>query len=691
VKTEEKDLVRDRTNSVRGPRSRARRLASATGLPRAAKYIVALPSRWAAKREVAKRRKIEEAVDTRRDRRRATLERLSANKQPVVLFLAPDAGLKPYYASHSLLAKTVLESGRAAVMLSCNGLLPICSWKFARGMGPTAPGDAQNPACESCTAQARETGEQYGLIDIAIETLVGERERAKIAEILADNAAAAWETSYDGIEFGALAKGEVLRSRRLLEMSEFTESDHRLLVSIVHSALAIYFAVKRFAETHNLVRIAYFGDYPYWLATVAFAQRRGIAVTNVDHAYHRDIDRRLIGLREGSVNVHMFDRQIHSWPRYRDRPITKEAVERIADSGMFRLVGHGGLSTFSPNWVLRDTPIQVELGLSQEKKTLVAYPSSSDEVVALRQIMALFGKPYGAGEQPFADQVDWLEALTRWAGARDDVQLVIRMHPRIGLSHRHTAKASEYDRYKSVLATLPSNVVVIWPEDKVSSYNLAEVADLALVSWSTIGMELARFGIPVIAAFSGYGSYPTGGFAKFTSDRADHFRLIEQMVGARSSMADVTDAFRWSHYVHVSPLVDVSDVVPSPDFADVPAWSAPRNVERIRQVFIDGKDLSEVTMDALPRGAAAERLEREALVSTLTQFLSFFAAGTSQQNFDLDDVRPEEGGWINYRRAGGWTRRFSPLCARLVHMLRAEPDGAVNPSGSGQTRPWTSH
>src|SRR6185312_7563612 len=104
------------------------------------------------------------------------------------------------------------------------------------------------------------------------------------------------------------------------------------------------------------------------------------------------------------------------------------------------------------------------------------------------------------------------------------------------------------------------------------------------------------------------------------------------------------------------------------------------------QVFIEGKDLSEVTMDTLPRGAVAERLEHEALMYALKQFLSFFATGTSQPNFSADDIRTEGAGWISYRRGEKRARRFSPLCARLVHMLQAQAAGAVAKNSLWQNR-----
>lgn len=585
------------------------------------------------------------------------------------MFLAPEAGLAPFYTSHAILAKSVSEAGHTAIMLSCDGWLPICSWKFARGMKPTASGDNQNVACEQCRMQAQATGRDYGLTNVSLESLLGEEEKSTILEILAQNSAALSSTTYDDIAFGSVAGGEVLRSSRRLDVSEFTTDDNTLMESVLFSALSIYFAVKILASRFEITRIAYFGDYAYWLPTAVFARRLGIAVTRIDHAYNRDIDRRFIGLRPDSSNVHTFDHQIGQWAKYRDRPIEPTAVEKIVDNALYRLGGYGGISTFSPNWVRRDEALQSELGLSRHRKTIVAFPSSSDEVVAIRNIMALFGKPYGQERRPFTDQIDWLRALSQWVGARSDLQLVIRLHPRIGLSHRHTAVSTEYFQFKDAFPALPTNVVMVWPEDKVSSYNLAEVADAAVVSWSTMGLELARFGVPVVAAFSGLGAYPTGTFVAYEDNPYNYFRTVEAAFDRPATIADITEAFRWSHYADLSPVVDVSDVVPAWDHWDVPPWRMPKNHQTFLRVLVDGDDLSALNMNHLPVGSPARAQERKAILDAVNRILVFFVAGEERAGLRPEKIRIESDGLVALDFDGEVFRRYSPLAHRLGAML----------------------
>ena len=357
-------------------------------------------------------------------RRRWTLARLERTKQPTILFLAPEAGLPPFFASHAILARSVNEAGHASLVLSCDGLLPICPVKYAMGMKPTAAGDRTNPACRSCRSMARRSHGEYGLVGVSLESLLGRSERERIVNILAENADDLSKTVVDGIKVGTVAAGEVLRVRRRSDVSEFTAEDHEFFRANVFSALAVYFAVGIIASRYTVKRIAYFGDYVYWITADILAQKRGIAVTRVNHLYNRDVDRRFIGLHPSSGNVHLLD-QLEHWNEHRDCPITPAAIASIVEGSLYRLQGHGGASTHSPNWVRRAKGLQEELGLSQDRKTIVAYPSSADEFVASQAILDAMGRPYAQGPKPFRDQVTWLRALIEWVGARPDRKSVV--------------------------------------------------------------------------------------------------------------------------------------------------------------------------------------------------------------------------------------------------------------------------
>src|SRR5258706_7877402 len=104
--------------------------------------------------------------------RRLSLAKYRASQVPVTLFVATEAGLVPYFAGHAILARTLRDAGHAAFVLSCDGLLPICSVKFAMGLGPTAPNEQTNMACVACRKSALSVGQSYGLGDRTINNVL---------------------------------------------------------------------------------------------------------------------------------------------------------------------------------------------------------------------------------------------------------------------------------------------------------------------------------------------------------------------------------------------------------------------------------------------------------------------------------------------------------------------------------------
>jgi hypothetical protein len=616
--------------------------------------------------------------------RRRRLADYARSEVAVTLFLAPEAGLRPYFASHALLARTLMDAGHAAIVLSCDGLLPICSNKFAMRVGHTASGDIDNAACRRCRATALEAGHDYGLVDVTVESLLDPHMRSAIADVMAAHAGEIWTTRHDDIEFGTLAAAEVLRNRRKLAIDEFTAEDVALVKALVHASLAIHFAVKALARTYRIARIVYFGDYAYWIAAQIFALREKLPILNLSHGYRRDIDRGLLMIRVGNDEAYRL-RQMDEWPRFRDIPLAPKAVAEIADEALFRLGGHGGITTFSPNWRKDNETLLEELGLRSDRQTIVAYTSSNDEYVCIREYLQAIGSPYPPQRQPFATQDLWLQELVRWVASRADLQLVVRLHPRIGVGWRHSTRASEYARLQEMLADVPDNVSVIWPESPVSSYDLAEHADVALIAWTSLGLELGRFGVPVVAAFRRIQSFPTGTFISFEETAERYFAAVEAAIHKPASFASILDAFRWSFFTHLAPMIDVSDVVPDPSYADVPPHRRPRNRDMLLRAVVEGRDPVELNMESLSRGAVAGRAEREAMIASIERFVAFFVSGGTAMNVSAfgtglrsdrrplanapdtaNEIRIETDGALTLLINGRAFRRKSPLVRRLA-------------------------
>lgn len=559
-------------------------------------------------------------------RRLRVLRALARTKQPVTLFLAPDAGLKPFFASHVILARTLMEAGYPAVILSCKGSLPSCSVKFAMQIGSTDVNDTTNAACSECRVVASRVTYDYGLTDIGLKELLDEADQAQITNLISAAADAPWSIAFDGIEFGVLCLAEVLRAQRRHAISELEAEDLALMKALAYSALSIYIAVRKFATRYNLARIAYFGDYAYYIPAQIFAARNGVSLVNVSHAYNRDIDRRYISLRPRYAVAHMLE-QYDDWEKFSDRPLPANVVSDIAEGALYRLTGFGGASTYSPNWTQKGDQVLNELGLNPRLKTLVAFPSSHDEFVCVSEQMRVLGFPYGSARQPFKSQEDWLRALIDWISSRPGLQLVVRLHPRMGVGHRHSTLSSDYHLMKELFTELPSNVVVVWPESKISSYNLAEFADVALVSWSSIALEMARFGVPVVSPFERFGPFPSGDFVAFADTAEGYFEAVQTAIGRPASISSIAGAFRWTHFLHWTPLLDVSDLVPTSNYNDVPPYRAPKNKDEILDVVKGGVDIVQAKMRRLACTDEAYAAERLAVLEAMKRFVCFLIGG----------------------------------------------------------------
>jgi hypothetical protein len=630
--------------------------------------------------------------DTVSRRRRNRIGQFERARSPITLFVAPEAGLSPFFGCHALIARLLADAGLGAIMLACDGLLPICSVKFAMEVGATAAHDKENAACLRCAAQAESVSVSHDLSRISIEKILNAGQRAEIESLIATSAEALWDLKHDGIDFGALSLGEALRAVRKSTVADLAPGDHVLLRALLTASLSIYFAARTLLSRFNIGHIVYYGDYAYHLPLLLLASRTGITVTHISHGYIGDIDQRYLSLRPGVAIAHALD-LVERWPAYRDRPLSPLEVEKLFEGALFRLLSHGGISTYSPIWAFRNGDIRADLGLDPARKTIVAFPSSMDEIVCTRLFMRAMDVDFGNLNGPFDDHDDWLKQLILWVSGRQDFQLVVRLHPRMASGARFKTVASDAFRSREMLSDLPANVLIEWPESRISSYNLAEVADVAVTAWSSMALELSRLGIPVVSAFPEIGLTPVGSFVRGGWTPEAFFHEVDRAAGRGSTLAEITDSLRWTYIQHWSHLVDIADIAPS--YSDVPPYKSPLNAKTILDVVTGGKDLVEINMSRHDGTASAVSLEGKAVVRSVEKIVGLFGAGrmldegqglrilsesgaliyrTRHCGTDELTLRLSEEGVVKLDAGDAGTSRYSKVVHRLAVLLRDSQD-----------------
>jgi len=95
-----------------------------------------------------------------------------------------------------------------------------------------------------------------------------------------------------------------------------------------------------------------------------------------------------------------------------------------------------------------------------------------------------------------ANMAEWILGTVRYFVEHPQAQLVIRIHPGELLTHGTSMAAV----IQAAFPQLPENIHLILPDAKTNTYDIVEIADLGLVYTTTVGMEMAMAGLPVIVA-----------------------------------------------------------------------------------------------------------------------------------------------------------------------------------------------
>jgi len=123
----------------------------------------------------------------------------------------------------------------------------------------------------------------------------------------------------------------------------------------------------------------------------------------------------------------------------------------------------------------------------------------------------------------FPTMKEWYLRTIAWYADRVGWQLIVRTHPLEGLVDQPMSVSDYIDEH---YPELPPNVRLVRPTDKVNTYGLLPIIDLGLVFTSTVGLEMAIRGLPVITA--GWIHYDRKGFTKDPTSEGEYFCLLEE-------------------------------------------------------------------------------------------------------------------------------------------------------------------
>lgn len=173
------------------------------------------------------------------------------------------------------------------------------------------------------------------------------------------------------------------------------------------------------------------------------------------------------------------------WDLWRNQPLTEHEVRTLGALLEDRWRGTSkDVSVFSTGLQNSAT---AALGLDPSRPVWALFTSSLDETI---------DEPRSGGA--FEDQYAWIDATLAFAKSRPDVQLVIRVHPNVASGESLGQNPQDVAYFEALPDRCPPNVIVVPSASQISSYSLAAEAELGLIWYSTIGLEMAALGKSVV-------------------------------------------------------------------------------------------------------------------------------------------------------------------------------------------------
>ena len=155
------------------------------------------------------------------------------------------------------------------------------------------------------------------------------------------------------------------------------------------------------------------------------------------------------------------------------------------------------------------------------------------KIAQFRQLVPVFTNVIFDTSQPhantvFQDMFDWLDATLQEIRSHPDTLFVIRAHPDETRLRKESRETVEAWVQRSGAAQL-ANVEFIGPTEDLSSYELVRRSKFVLVYNSTIGLEAAILGAPVLCGGKArFTQYPT---AFFPQSPAAYIQELRRLLG----------------------------------------------------------------------------------------------------------------------------------------------------------------
>lgn len=537
----------------------------------------------------------------------------------VIIFL-PETGMYPYLRT-LLTAADSVSSGKNIYVTHCTGQMECCSMMAANGKFGNISPEEKAILCERCTKILESAQKKYHFSQIDMVDIITSEVRGKLEKLIPENINACYTFTYKGLQIGKIALYDLVLATKILQIAPLNKENQVLYRKYILNTMIAMEIVNTACETIHPDLILTFNPYAQCQAAKYIAEKNNIFYKFLTNISYCGSDYSQYYVTKGFITIDLF-KICQLWHKYSNIPILPQYVDKSWKDTIFKSYGTGS-HIFSKS--KKSTPKQLlkQLNLSENKKTIVAFTSSNDEYIGLNAAMQAWNISIPATDL-FPSTSDWLKFLELYAIEHTEIQIIVRIHPREGI--KQLGKPSEHflllqEEFKIKKA---NNFIIIWPDDDISSYDLIELANLVLITISTMGLECARLGIPILSC-STEKYYSNASFMQVASNLKEYEDKLNKMINLNYTFFMLRDAIRYNYWRNFILAIDFSETVPH-DFDNIYKWPfAPKKIKQaMLDICFDKISLEDMNIKQLTTSITenSEKYETEAILKGIELYIN---------------------------------------------------------------------
>ena len=427
--------------------------------------------------------------------------------------------LLPGYASWGYIAGILGHAfrvrGYEPILLLCGDQLNPCP--------ATTVDNSSKVVRERCVYYGRKTARKFDIETKLLSDLISTE---KMPDFNPEK-----EVTFEGIDIATPALASTRKYLKKYHIDLEDEYEKSVYKSLLRTGAKLTLGSQRILDAYDVeITLVYEPYYTHGYIPLSLAHKKGISARSVGMGYRTQS--LIFGNKENRSPLQQFTDK-NTLQRELEGSLTKREKTRIKEIMTDRESGKGVPHHFT----------------STKSKSLENQPTESPVVGMFTNLIwdASLEPDHGA----FSDVFEWIRSTIDFYIRNNNTSLVLKTHP---AEAARGTKENVEEWVQSKYGDLPRNITLLSSETDVNTYEMFDELDAGVVFNSTVGLEMAFKGLPVVV---GGDTHYRGIGATIDPETPEDYESVLARIDTIENTKELQEnAIKYAHFLMVKKHID---------------------------------------------------------------------------------------------------------------------------------------